>query len=69
MCENETLTQDYDTQNAQLSPFDLFGLFGFFFSFLKIHKYSKKTIYIYIYKRGTKFETVLEESVVFVRKR
>lgn len=29
------------TQNAQLSPFDLLSL-EFFFSFLKIHKYSKK---------------------------
>lgn len=29
------------TQNAQLSPFDLFQ-FGFFFPFVKTHKYSKK---------------------------
>lgn len=47
------------TQNAQLSPFDLFSLD---FIFLNVHKYSKKN-------GGTKFEPVLEELFVFfVRK-
>lgn len=48
------------TQNAQLSPFDLFSLD---FIFLNVHKYSKK-----IYG-GTKFEPVLEELFVFFCKK